>query len=288
MPDNTNEKHLNAPPNAQSENSSDGVFSIADKKTINPNQEPANMEVHHHPKVEKKNFKEYFLEFIMIFLAVTLGFFAENIREHISEEKNARQFLESYSNELLQQAQQMISFEDKFKIKLLLCDSIVKIYDNGEENKKLDYLANSTLRAKTILNIPFNTSVYEQMVSSGAFRYITNIALKDSITAYKNQIELAKAYNNEITDAIIKNTFEIGKIEDMHDLISADTSSSYDISTHIPTMKPFQKLMDDQRRQLITFYVFYMAQAQSNLRRLRTMYHSNKALAEIITKELNK
>jgi len=25
------------------------------------------MEVHHHPHVEKKNFKEYFLEFIMIF-----------------------------------------------------------------------------------------------------------------------------------------------------------------------------------------------------------------------------
>ncbi len=33
------------------------------------------MEVHHHPQVEKKNFKEYFLEFLMIFLAVTLGFF---------------------------------------------------------------------------------------------------------------------------------------------------------------------------------------------------------------------
>ena len=32
------------------------------------------MEVHHHPNVEKKNFKEYFLEFLMIFLAVTLGF----------------------------------------------------------------------------------------------------------------------------------------------------------------------------------------------------------------------
>ena len=41
------------------------------------------MEVHHHPHVEKKNFKEYFLEFLMIFLAVTLGFFAENIREHL-------------------------------------------------------------------------------------------------------------------------------------------------------------------------------------------------------------
>src|SRR4051812_33955298 len=40
------------------------------------------MEVHHHPNTEKKNFKEYFLEFLMIFLAVTLGFFAENVREH--------------------------------------------------------------------------------------------------------------------------------------------------------------------------------------------------------------
>jgi hypothetical protein len=30
------------------------------------------MEVHHHPHVEKKNFKEYFLEFLMIFLAVTM------------------------------------------------------------------------------------------------------------------------------------------------------------------------------------------------------------------------
>jgi len=38
------------------------------------------MEVHH-PHVEKKRFKEYFLEFIMIFLAVTMGFFAETIRE---------------------------------------------------------------------------------------------------------------------------------------------------------------------------------------------------------------
>jgi len=42
------------------------------------------MEVHHHPHVEKKGFKEYFLEFLMIFLVVTLGFIAENIREEVS------------------------------------------------------------------------------------------------------------------------------------------------------------------------------------------------------------
>lgn len=38
------------------------------------------MEVHHHPHVEKKGFKEYLLEGLMIFVAVTMGFFAETIR----------------------------------------------------------------------------------------------------------------------------------------------------------------------------------------------------------------
>jgi hypothetical protein len=41
------------------------------------------MEVHHHSHVEKKGFKEYFLEFIMIFLAVTMAFIGENMREQL-------------------------------------------------------------------------------------------------------------------------------------------------------------------------------------------------------------
>ena len=49
------------------------------------------MEVHHHPDVEKKGLKEYVLEGLMIFLAVTMGFFAENIRENITNREHARQ-----------------------------------------------------------------------------------------------------------------------------------------------------------------------------------------------------
>lgn len=47
------------------------------------------MEVHHHPNLhhKPKKWKEYFLEFLMIFHAVVLGFIAENIWEHFSENK---------------------------------------------------------------------------------------------------------------------------------------------------------------------------------------------------------
>jgi hypothetical protein len=58
------------------------------------------MEVHHHPKVEKKNFKEYFLEFLMIFLAVTLGFFAENIREKITNKAIEKEYMQSLVSDL--------------------------------------------------------------------------------------------------------------------------------------------------------------------------------------------
>jgi len=60
------------------------------------------MEVHHHPDLhhEKKKFKEYFLECIMIFIAVTLGFFAETIRDGISERHRERDYIVGLINNL--------------------------------------------------------------------------------------------------------------------------------------------------------------------------------------------
>ena len=58
---------------------------ITEPSPDNTSETEQPMEVHHHPDLhhEKKKWKEYFLEFLMIFLAVTLGFIAENIRESI-------------------------------------------------------------------------------------------------------------------------------------------------------------------------------------------------------------
>jgi len=51
------------------------------------------MEVHHHPQLEHKPkpWKEYLLEGFMIFIAVMMGFIAENIREDITNHQHATQ-----------------------------------------------------------------------------------------------------------------------------------------------------------------------------------------------------
>ena len=60
------------------------------------------MEVHKHPHdvTHKKKWGEYILEFIMIFLAVTLGFFAESYRENVSDRKRESEFMSSIINDL--------------------------------------------------------------------------------------------------------------------------------------------------------------------------------------------
>jgi len=51
------------------------------------------MEVHHHPDLhhQKKRWKEYLLEGLMIFIAVMMGFIAENIREDITNNQHAHE-----------------------------------------------------------------------------------------------------------------------------------------------------------------------------------------------------
>ncbi len=58
------------------------------------------MDVQHHPDIEKKGLKEYILEGLMIFLAVTMGFFAEGLREHISDRAKETEYIVSLKQDL--------------------------------------------------------------------------------------------------------------------------------------------------------------------------------------------
>ena len=51
------------------------------------------MEVHHHAHTSRKKWTHYFWEFFMLFLAVTLGFFVENQREHFIEHKREKKLI---------------------------------------------------------------------------------------------------------------------------------------------------------------------------------------------------
>jgi len=95
------------------------------------------MEVHHpHHPTHKKNWKEYFLEFFMLFFAVSLGFFAENIREDISSKEREHRFMESFVSDL---ASDTIFINKRLPVnhkRVLAIDSILDYYAHHPTAKK--------------------------------------------------------------------------------------------------------------------------------------------------------
>ncbi|HUZ57756.1 MAG TPA: hypothetical protein VMU83_03135 [Hanamia sp.] len=144
------------------------------------------MEVHHHPHVEKKNFKEYFLEFLMIFLAVTLGFFAESYREHLVAKETEKQNIESLLNCLASdttQLERVINANIKVVSHL---DSLVQMrnVDLSIAENKRNFLTHAVVGFSEDIYFNTNDAALQQLKSSGTLRLIRQ-SVVDSIYKYE-------------------------------------------------------------------------------------------------------
>jgi hypothetical protein len=141
------------------------------------------MEVHHHPDLhhKRKKFKEYFFEFLMIFLAVTLGFFAENLRERISDSHRENEFAKALYAELKDDS----------------VAAAIKLASRREKEKEMDYLSNF-FKDSSLTDLPkrlypaFSISLYlinnysfepkdgilSQLRNSGSLRYFKSVELQ--------------------------------------------------------------------------------------------------------------
>ena len=189
MADNINDDTLDNSTNAQSENPSDDNTSTNDTEAIIQNQETENMEVHHHPDLhhKPKKWKEYFLEFLMIFLAVTLGFFAESYREHIVKKETEKQSIESLVKCLASDTTQLENVI-KANIKVVgQLDSLVQMRNadlNIEVNKR-NFLRHSIVGFSEDWYFNTNDAALQQLRSSGTLRLIHKQNIVDSIFKYE-------------------------------------------------------------------------------------------------------
>jgi hypothetical protein len=247
MADNIDDEHLDNPTDTHSENTSDEIILTTGTDTTTQNQEIENMEVHHHPDLhhKQKKWKEYFLEFLMIFLAVTLGFFAENIREHFTEEKSTHQYLETFHQELLRNKNILKQEKEMLQQKIPLVNSLAAIFDEGEENKTLGRTMSFLSRSFYVFVPRIETSAYQQMINSGGLKNISNAALKDTLALYIDHIENYKAFNQYINNQL-SNTFpDVAKIMDIRAALIGDSTKN---------IRPFIIKNVKERRFVVFFF----------------------------------
>lgn len=138
------------------------------------------MEVHHHSKAEKKNFKEYFLEFLMIFLAVTMGFFAETIRESIIEHERAKEFAASMVKDLDADTAQLNSYRIYFSSSANNVDTLLQLFAAADpQNIPSGKLYWYGLFGGAHRYFVPNDATIQQMKSSGSLRYFKKVIATD-------------------------------------------------------------------------------------------------------------
>ena len=144
------------------------------------------MEVHHHAHIptHAKPWKEYLLEGLMIFVAVTLGYGAENVREHYVETKKA---LVSAKNLYVDVINDSIGYAKtrNNRNKQDSCFEIINAhYNNNELDKEIPavYAAHAHITRRMLYQM--NTLALDEVKNSGTLKFLESDELKAGIQRY--------------------------------------------------------------------------------------------------------
>ena len=240
------------------------------------------LEVHHHPHVEKKSFKEYILEGLMIFFAVTMGFIAENIRENITKHEKEHRLMEMLVEDLKHDTAQINNAINTYLYRVYKFDTLrtgiikaTKENLSNDECRKMYYIFRGY---GGIGNLYFSVVRALTMLEKEGFELIRKQNVTDSILQYKEvnskiegQIDLiTKNQDNANTYAI--QIFDIELLNDYVDLFKAkeilSSTKNFKLLTNkTELLKPYAFCLFKTRSAMYNFTIF-LAQKESTAERL--------------------
>lgn len=144
------------------------------------------MEVHAHSHTPRKKWSHYLWEFLMLFLAVTLGFLVENQREHYVEHQREKQFVQSLFNDIKADTVNLDRIINARTKKEHSLDSLSYLMNSDSSKyftKQIYFYAVSIARTLPYRFVP-NDGTIQQLKNSGAFRLIRKRTVVDSISKY--------------------------------------------------------------------------------------------------------
>lgn len=147
----------------------------------------SSMEIHVKPhKNEEPKFKAFLYEFFIIFLAVSVSFFVENIRERYIDHHKELQYIQSLANDVKIDTLELsrvakINIEQTKGI-----FSFLKKLENPDSSKKaINYIYYySIVNLNTIHNFVHIDRTISQLKNAGGLRLIQSKAVSDSIVNY--------------------------------------------------------------------------------------------------------
>ncbi len=279
MADNSDDETLDTPINPVPDNHSDEIVPANETDTIILKHETDNMEVHHHPDHHhrKKHGKEYFLEFLMIFLAVTLGFFAENLREYFTDRTKEKEYMQGIVNDLKADTVllNLIIFLNDTQRKG--CDSLVNVLGSNLDNKTVAYAYALYLKCSwDYYTVAFHTGTFSQLANNGGLRIISNHEVIKAIIDYGGWTTIMYSTEEDfrhLHTSIIdngKNVFNNSYLKNLQDSAYANTPDSTNLDfLFYPSEKIISSITNKATVRLLTNDATSLANLQNDIRNYR-------------------
>lgn len=195
------------------------------------------MEVHHpHHPTHKKKWSEYIVEFVMLFAAVTLGFFAENQREHLIEGKREKQYMQSLYEDLRNDTailNDVVRYDTTQTGKL--DTTIMLLVENKWDAKRLKLLYRLNLKTAGTKRYNLSERTSAQLKNAGGMRLIENQELSNKISDYWVKSDNIKEYNSFVDELKFKAREESYSIFDQKyyiDVTRGIVSDNAQLMTH--------------------------------------------------------
>lgn len=211
------------------------------------------MEVHHHPDLHhnKKKWKEYLLEFLMIFLAVTLGFFAETFREKITEHHREKDYIIGLINNIKSDTTELSGLINRNNAELKGIDSLMKISKTSFTDLPVqDSIFYFALRYTISLHLfEFNDLTLVQLRNAGGYSLIKEDRVADSIALYESKNNDIKLQEKFVTDYYVQTATSLKQVFDL--TLTREFFHTYEKSQKIPSDRHVLIAKDPEKIHLL-------------------------------------
>lgn len=245
------------------------------------------MEVHAHSHSHgKKNWKSYFWEFLMLFLAVFCGFLAEWQLERTIEHQREKQFIQSLTEDLKRDTTQLRRYVLFTRYVLQYCDSVQLCIGNADIFKNSDNFYNYTRELARFMRFNPTDRTMQQLKNAGNMRLIRKWSVSNAITDYDSKTKNLAELDGQLNEQIVKYRQYLIEFLDLSSYDKLNPAGSF-MSSDIKTKGNPQYISNDPQKvkmiynQVFTLKIFLTAVENS----AEEIILNGKQLIDLLQKE---
>lgn len=245
------------------------------------------MEVHHHSHTPRKKWTHFFWEFFMLFLAVTLGFFVENMREHRIESRREKSLMKAMLLDLKSDIIQIDTLTQKRIERNRNCDSLINLLASASKRDGILQYYYGRNASRRIHFRPQDGTLL-QLRHSGGFGVVHEERVLNGINSYelalKNNLENIDVEEKELTEytSVAAKVFSAGVFQEM------TKRNTVEAPLRAPSLLTYEKILLNElalklhywKRTSISVLESWLAirrNAELLMQLIREEYHLDKA-----------